>query len=63
MPIPSQFTGGGGGGGVHSGEKIFIVPSDLPDSVLHFLIRNMISVGDAQKSSKASNFCSLYVSL
>ena len=29
----------------------------MPDSVPHFSIRNMISVGDAEKSPKASQFC------
>ena len=43
MPIASQFAF------LHSGEKIFIGPSGLPDSVPHFLICNMISVGDARK--------------
>ena len=56
MPIPSQFAF------IHSSEKIFIRPNGLPGSVPHFLICNMISVGDAQKSSKVSHFCSLYLS-
>ena len=32
----------------HSGEKIFIGPNGLADSVPHFLICNVISVGDDQ---------------
>ena len=55
MPIPSQFAF------LHSGEKIFKGPNGLSDSVPHFLICNMISVGDAQESSKASHFCSYYL--
>ena len=46
--------GGGEGGGVHSSEKIFTGLNGLPDYVPRFLICNVISVGDAQKSSKPS---------
>ena len=38
-------------------------PVAFPDSVPHFFIRNMIPVGDAQKSLEASHFCSLYLPL
>ena len=37
------------------------VPIESPDGVPHFFICNMITVGDAQKSSEASHFCSLYL--
>ena len=54
---PSRFTFS------HSGDEIFIRPNSMSDTIPHFFIRNMISVGDAQKSLKASHFCSLCLSL
>ena len=44
----------------HSGYKLFIRPNSMPDSVPHFFIRNMVPVGDAQKTLEASHFCILY---
>ena len=57
VPVPSQFAFS------HSGDKVFIRPNRMPDSVPHFFIRNTIPVGDAQKTSKASHFCRKYLSL
>ena len=41
----------------------FIQPNSMHDTVPHFTIRKMISIGDAKKTSKASNFCSVYLTL
>ena len=38
-----------------------ICPDSIPDKVPHFFIHDMILVGDSQKSSEASHFCSLYL--
>ena len=53
VPIPSQFAFS------HSGDIIFIRSNSMPD----FFIRNMIPLGDTQKSLEASHFCILYLSL
>ena len=47
----------------HSGDKMFIRPNSMPDTDPHYFIRIMIIVGDAQKSSKASHFYRMYLSL
>ena len=57
MPMASQFAIS------HSGDKVFIRPNSMPDTVPHFFIRKMIPVGDAKKSSEASHFFSLCLSL
>ena len=49
MSIQSQFAFS------HSGDKVF---NNMPDSVPHFFIRNMIPVGYAMKSSVACIFLS-----
>ena len=49
--MPSQFEFS------HSGDKVFIRPNNMPDSVPHFFFRKIIPVGDAQKSSEASHVC------
>ena len=57
MPMASQFAIS------HSGDKVFKRPNSMPDTVPHFFIRKMIPVGDAKKSSEASHFFSLCLSL
>ena len=57
MPVPFQFAS------LYCGQEVFVGANGLPSSVWHFFVGDVVSVGDAEELSEASNLHGLYPSL
>ena len=56
MPVPFQFAT------YYCGQEVFVGPNGLP-SISQLFVGDMVSVGEAEELSEASNLHGLYPSL